>query len=131
MEEFPKNFESKVLKKDFTEVSQEVQQRVEKSAETGVVSDREAISEALKPRVYPAPQNQTQQADEDKLPDYIKEASPEVRQKVEGLLTTVFRDGLDKAVKKLKSEPPFVVDAFHDALVDAFYEELKKRKMVQ
>lgn len=131
MEEFPRNFESKVLRKDFTEVSKEVQQKVEKSAEIGEVSGREAVSEALKPKVYSAPQSQARQADEDNLPGYVKEASPEIKQKIEGLLTMVFRDGLDKAVKKLKSEPPFVVDAFHDALVDAFYEELKKRKIVQ
>jgi len=43
----------------------------------------------------------------------------------------VFEKGLKEAVDIVnKLNNPALLDAFHDGLVDCFYEELKKRKII-
>lgn len=64
------------------------------------------------------------------LPSYIEVEKEEVKQVVENLIATVFNEGLEKALKLAKKYPPFVVDAFHDALVDKMVPELKKRNLI-
>jgi len=37
-----------------------------------------------------------------------------------------FHEGLEKAVREAKNHPPFIEDAFHDALVDRLLPILQK-----
>ncbi|MCL5006592.1 MAG: hypothetical protein M1153_00370 [Patescibacteria group bacterium] len=64
------------------------------------------------------------------LPDYVNRAPEEVRLAVETLLETAFKNGVEEAAKKAKLAGPFVLDAFHDALVDKLYAEMKERKLI-
>lgn len=66
------------------------------------------------------------------LPDYLKhkessQNTAEVRKKIQYLIQLAFQEGLAKAIKEAKNYPPFIEDAFHDALIDKLMPELKKR----
>lgn len=63
------------------------------------------------------------------LPTYLQsdKTDPAVKLAVEQLLDLVFHKGLVEAVKSAKRYPPFIEDAFHDALVDKLLPELKRR----
>lgn len=56
--------------------------------------------------------------------DYLDEESRVV---VEQLVEAVFTNGLDKTLKGLEMQEPFIIDVFHDVLTDKIYDELKKR----
>jgi len=68
---------------------------------------------------------------EDILPDYLKGADEGLRQKVEELISYSFKEGIEKASLKAKSEGPFILDAFHDALVEKLYPELIKKGIIK
>ena len=64
------------------------------------------------------------------LPDYLTNASPEVKLKVEKLLDKVFHDGILKTINEAKKEGPFFLDVFHDALTGKLYDEMRIRKLL-
>lgn len=66
------------------------------------------------------------------LPAYLYDASADPRavEEVERLVRIVYADKIEKAIAEAKKHPPFVLDALHDALVDKFIPELKKRGML-
>jgi len=64
------------------------------------------------------------------LPDYLENAEPEIKLTIEKLIDEVFHEGLDKTIKKASQAGPFFLDAFHDALADKLFDELKKRKLI-
>jgi hypothetical protein len=64
------------------------------------------------------------------LPDYLENEEPEIKLTIEKLIDEVFHEGLDKTIKKASQAGPFFLDAFHDALADKLFDELKKRKLI-
>lgn len=62
---------------------------------------------------------------------YLDYLDDESRAIVEGLVESVFTNGLDKTLKNLESQEPFIIDAFHDVLTDKIYDELKKRGAIK
>jgi hypothetical protein len=60
----------------------------------------------------------------------LDKSSDEVKLRTEQLIDITFHKGLEDAIKEAKKSGPFVLDAFHDALADKLYEEIKKRKMI-
>lgn len=55
------------------------------------------------------------------------EAPSDADREVEELLKTVFESGLEQAVSAASRMHPYVMDAFHDAIVGKLYRELEKR----
>ena len=58
---------------------------------------------------------------------YLDSLDDESRAEVEQLVEQVFTEGLEKTLKMLEFQEPFIIDAFHDVLTDRIYDELKKR----
>jgi len=57
---------------------------------------------------------------------------PELKEKVQELITLVFNKGLDDGVKEAaRSDNPALIDAFHDVLVDELYNVLVERKKLE
>ncbi|MDO8493322.1 MAG: hypothetical protein Q7S19_02145 [bacterium] len=56
--------------------------------------------------------------------DYLDEESRAI---IDGLVESVFANGLEKTLKGLEMQEPYIIDVFHDVLTDKIYEELKKR----
>lgn len=70
-------------------------------------------------------------SDEDSLlPDYVKSAPPEAKLQVEKLLGIALQKGIVEAAEEAKKGDPYVLDAFHDALVEKLYPELRRRGLV-
>lgn len=61
------------------------------------------------------------------LPGYLKEYDDEVKSTVRQLIQTAWQKGIEAAAADARKHGPFVMDAFHDALVDKLYDQLKKR----
>lgn len=61
---------------------------------------------------------------------YLDDLDPETTEKVNALIQEVFDKGLERAIKDAKNLEPYVLDAFHDALADRMYQELKRRKVI-
>lgn len=62
---------------------------------------------------------------------YLDSLDDATSAKVNVLIQEFFTKGLERAIRDAKNEEPYVMDAFHDALTDKLYEELKRRKAVQ
>lgn len=67
----------------------------------------------------------------DPLPDYAKNAPPEVKLEIEYLLDIALQQGIGKALAASQKSPYFVQDAFHDALAGKLYPELQRRGIVK
>lgn len=122
------------IEADITRLAAEVK---EKSVEES--SRKEVLRQVVQPVVYgvqtqPDGQNAASSvgtADSSSyLPDYVNQAPEEVRLAVETLLQTAFKSGVNEAADKARAAGPFVLDAFHDALVDKLYAEMKLRKLL-
>lgn len=61
---------------------------------------------------------------------YLSTLSDEDVVKVNELISAVGTDGIQKTIDRAKNELPFILDAFHDALVDKLYDDLKARGLV-
>lgn len=99
------------------------------------LSERELIKKSLEPVIKQMPtgapiSGQPVQVDGQASPDDLNNLPAEAKIKVEKLINLVFNDGLMSGVKEAQKSDAFVLDAFHDALTDKFYEELKKRKLI-
>lgn len=125
------------LEADIEKLSKEVAEK-RNLPEYKELSEKELVKEHLrsiiKPPITggekPVVKSQEPSAVSEILPDYLKDSTAEIKLQVEKLVDLVFHQGLEKTVKEAKKTRPFILDAFHDALSDKLYEELKKRKMI-
>jgi hypothetical protein len=100
-----------------------------------IKSIAEKIPEIV-PLVAPATSPQkTAPTSNSSLPAYLEnDTDPNdvmVKETVEKLVNHVFTDGLEKAIAAAKKQPPFVEDAFHDALVEKIVPELRRRGVLR
>ena len=67
------------------------------------------------------------------LPSYLSDdaGDAEVKVVVENLVTLAFQSGVERAIAEAKRYPPFVEDAFHDALTEKLVPELRKRGIIK
>lgn len=122
------------IESDIHRVGQEVRERIG-GVPTQEVTERAMVRQSLHPMVQQAPMGATSQpgrsaTDDAMLPAYMKDASFDVKDRVERLVEDAFKHGVEHAALEAQKSGPFVVDALHDALSDRFYEELKKRNLV-
>ncbi|MFA5001104.1 MAG: hypothetical protein WC531_02655 [Candidatus Paceibacterota bacterium] len=60
--------------------------------------------------------------------DHLDDQTTEV---INGLVAQIGTKGITSVINEVVGREPFVVDAFHDALVDKLYDELKERGLVK
>lgn len=66
-----------------------------------------------------------------KVKDYLDTLDRESAVRVNNLISLVGEKGFKAAITEAKMEEPFILDAFHDALVGKLYHELKDRGLVE
>jgi len=136
----------KVLEQDLQRLAKEIREK-RKSPEFQKLPERELVKESLKafagtptPSVKisvspstPQPKEKTPVSPSPFLPQYFQktEIPPEIQFKVEKLLDFTLHQGLLKGIKEAQNQPPFIEDAYHDALVDKILPELKRRGMLK
>ncbi len=137
---------SENLEKSFARLGHEVAKRAE-LPESRNLSERELVKESLhslvQPEVSPTdnPTNPVPSVpisapvsvpSGDFLPSYLSDNKDEsMKRSVEYLLQIATDDDVAKAVKEARRYPPFIEDAFHDALIDKFLPEMKKRGIIK
>ncbi|MBI2278916.1 MAG: hypothetical protein HYU81_02540 [Candidatus Brennerbacteria bacterium] len=132
-----KNFHEK-LEKDLERVTAEIAVRREHAPE---VPAREVVRASIVAAVLPLPADApagtstkagvSEKENNNRLPSYLSGESPEVRMEVERLVSLALDEGIAPAVAAAAKHPPFVLDAFHDALVDKLMPELERRGIVK
>lgn len=65
------------------------------------------------------------------LPNYLQDAPADVKFQVEKLLDLAWHKGITIAIKEAKKAGALILDAFHDAITDKFYNELKSRGYIK
>lgn len=132
-EELPQNLHP-ALERDIARLSEEIGRRRE-SPEMKQAEGRELLRQSLKaftpPPVAPLPPAKEEEEGMEVLPSYMKEDPAEMKLRVEQLLELSLHQGIKRGLKEARKAGPYILDAFHDALVDKLYPELKKRGIVE
>ena len=61
---------------------------------------------------------------------YLDDLDPADIEKVNALFDLIPVQGIAKTIEQAKNEPAYILDAFHDALVDKLHDELKKQNLI-
>lgn len=105
--------------------------------QNGIVHEKNILAESLAENFYPAaPVNSSSPAP---VPapspapsdDYLASLPPETIEVINSYIQMVPKDGIRQTINKLQLQDPFIVDAFHDALVTHLYDELKARGIIK
>lgn len=124
-------FEYAELEKDIERLAAETKEKAGVTPE----SQREAVKQTVAKEIYPAGEMPTSKpietsAPSPALPNYLQNASQEVRLQVERLVDLAWHKGIRAAVKEAEKSGAFFVDALHDALTDKLYNEFKNRGLL-
>lgn len=137
-----------VLEAELNELSRQIaEKRNQLEASRGVkVEHREAIHEVVGKEVYgesyvpppppPPPAQSNQQANQNAqpvkptAPSYLDRLDPQSVAMINELIQALPKEGIKSVINRARNFTPFVLDAFHDALVDRLYEELQRSKLI-
>lgn len=111
----------------------EAKRRVLES-DNGIIEEKEFVRSAVAEKISEIiPQfntPRTSSVKNDNKISYLDSADEETSETVNGLLEIVFSKGIEDAIKEAEKQEPYIMDAFHDALTDKMFEELKTRKII-
>ncbi|MCL5017514.1 MAG: hypothetical protein M1155_02550 [Patescibacteria group bacterium] len=130
------NFEQTPFEKDLQRFSKEVKDHQVKNKIENIQEShiKDVLVSGYSRPVAPSASSQKQASvlDEIKtLPNYLISEPAEVKNRVEGLISLAFSEGIERSAKEAAKSGPFILDAFHDALTSKLYEELKKRGLLK
>ncbi len=135
------------LESEIAELSRQIEDKKRAlEMENGIShEEREVVSQAVAEHFYPdfassdtvSPNNNENPADDVVKPkatltkDYLDTLVPETVEAVNAYVSMIPREGIRKTINKVQTEQPFLIDAFHDALVTRLYDELKDRGIIK
>lgn len=108
--------------------------------EAGVVEEKEVVRQAVAEKISPsmpvstnssATATATVPPKSSSKTSYLDGLDKESVEQIQSLVALVFEKGFDAAIQEVSLMEPFIIDAFHDALVDRLYDELKSRGLVK
>ena len=122
---------------NYEQLSQAIEKTKEEFPELDKGPHKEVVRHTLarehaspqKPAVS-APSPDQAVSDTASLPDYAADASEEARNAVNKLIALTFEKGIKKGLQEAKNQEPFIVDMYHDALVDKLTEELQQKNLL-
>ena len=100
-------------------------EKIEEHTIDSVKQSIQAISQTSTPVGQPT------EAGLDVLPEYTKNYTEEDKQKIEDLLKVAASKGLDAANGNAEGQPPYILDAFHDALAEKLLPYLKQQGIIK
>lgn len=126
------------FEEDLTRVAAHIEtQRQNRTTEMS--GDRELVRNSIeavfsqKPQETPPPNpipNPSAQTTSTPVATTSVSSDPVAQKEVEQLVKLAFEKRIETAVREAEKKSPHVLDAFHDALVDQFLPELKKRGLL-
>ncbi|MGC9610879.1 MAG: hypothetical protein ABSE68_01530 [Minisyncoccia bacterium] len=130
---------SENLEKSLARLGHEVSKKLE-SAENRRLGEKEVLKQsfqamALNEEKAPTGGNAIPSAPaalpaDDFMPAYLS-GDANSKKAVGGLLQIAENGDIEKAVREARRYPPFIEDAFHDALVEKFLPEMKRRGIIK
>ena len=127
-------FEHSALEADMQRLMEEVRLQRERP-EMRSAGDRKILKQSLQSVTGSAPLAPQAQGNapgaQSPLPSYAAGAPPETKLEIEYLLDLAVHRGIEKAAAEAKKSNPYVLDAFHDALVEKLYPELQRRGVLK
>lgn len=124
---------------NYQEIAQAIQQKREQSPEFKNLSDKEIIGKVLNEHIEravpakapnaPMPATQSQ-SDDSNLPNYAASADFVTKKRVEELINLTLEKGIVDGVKHVKNQDPYIIDLYHDAMVEKLHDEMKKRNLI-
>jgi hypothetical protein len=137
---------SPVLEAEIAELSRQIEaKRKQLEVENGIVSDQEIVAQTVAESFTTLALEQSttsEQVGVDVTPASVSTSLPpsatyldtldeESVVTLNTLIAMVPEQGVGKAIRVAASHGPFMLDAFHDALVDRLYAELQTRGLVK
>ena len=113
---------------DLERISADVAARREMPEHVGQ-NDQELLKHALR-NITSGAANRIAESSED-IPAYMADAPSGAKRELEHYLQEAVTSGIDVAAAHIASSSPFLMDAFHDALVGPLYELLKQKGMLK
>ena len=130
-EQSPPEFKGhEALEADIKQLVAEIRKHEERP-ETRSLTGPELLKKSIQSMTAVAQPAQPGEPSSGPLPQYAQSAPAETKLEVEYLLDVAFHHGITKANTEAMKSSPFVVDAFHDALVGKLYLELQKRGILK
>lgn len=127
-EQVEPQFEHAALEKEIKRLSAELKSQKGKEALRDVLRNKIVPTgeEGTVPTSQPAKPPTTSVT----LPHYLDKETDMVKLKVEKLLDLALHKGIKRAAVEARDGGPLIMDAFHDALTDRLYKELKQRGLL-
>ncbi len=135
---------SQTIEAEIAELSRQIEakKRILEQERHIVPEGRVLVGEALAEHFYPpavssasAPTfNQTSAvavAAHQAAPDYLDTLDSDTIQVLNTYITKVGQDGIRKTLAQLRSDHPYILDAFHDTLITRLYHELQERGLIK
>ena len=124
--------EKSVIEAEIAELSRAIEEkkaRLESAGENYEKRDlvRESLREKILDVAVPAVPVTVVAANSGDYVDNLDDAS---REKVTSFIERTFLQGISKTLGAIVHEEPYIIDAYHDALVDKLYDELVNRKII-
>lgn len=122
------------IEQEIAKLSAEIQRGRIESPDAQREAVRRAVGERIGQIAPPSAQPAAKQSSGPQspvLPKYMQDAPAAAKLEVERLIDFAFHKGLMAAVDKAKKDSPYLLDAFHDALTDKLYGEMKKRGIIK
>jgi hypothetical protein len=118
--------------------------------EGGIVEEKELVRESVREMFTDAvtptstvPANNTAHTTDAQIPvsvgaeampvggSYLDYLDPQTTEMINAKVAEIPTKGIVAVINEVAGQEPFVIDAFHDALVDKLYDELKARGLVK
>lgn len=109
--------------------TKEVQQTFE-HPDTGKENHIPALKQVIHTHYTPQEEEKESSDTSHSLPSYAANAPEEAKQEVSRLIQHTFEKGLLEGVSEAKKKDPFILDMYHDALVEKLHEEMKHKGLL-
>lgn len=133
-----------ILENEIAELNKEIEaKRAELEQKRGIVSERGALHEVVAEKLdkssadaaalrqeLQASMTSGSQSTQSQKGSYLNALSDDQVDTVNRLVSLIPAKGIKHAIAEAKKLEPFLLDAFHDALVDKLYNELASRGLV-
>ncbi|MEI6296872.1 MAG: hypothetical protein WCO84_04480 [bacterium] len=141
--EQPTQFSQNIIEAEIAELTKRIQEKRKVLEEqNGIIEEKDLIRSAVAEGISSSPSSQTSSSSQkttvttkstEQKTDisYIDTIDPKTGEEVNRLIEIAFTKGIEAAFSEVSKDEPYVVDAFHDVLVDRLYEDLKNRGIVK
>ncbi len=89
-----------------------------------------ALKQVIHTHYTPQTEEDKQETTNTSLPSYATNAPEEAKKEVATLIKYTFEKGLLEGIREAKKKDPFILDMYHDALVEKLHEEMKRKGLL-